>query len=340
MSEPNTEGGPPSDGRSLRTLRVAQPERPLRPYPDGWFMVARSGDLGRRTAIPLSYFGRELVAYRDGSGTAVVADAFCPHVGAHLGHGGQVVDGELQCPFHHWRFGEGGRCTHVPYAPRPARVGLHHWPVDERNGLIWVFYHAEGAEPDYRIPDVEEATEPGWSRPLLLSARWNAHPIESQENFLDEGHFNPIHGQEGPMEIGLETDGPFASATTRLHAPVLGPRLTFEGSAQLAGPGFSVIRARGLISMAVMCIPTPIDEERTEFRLLVIARNPGRIRLLGAVIAQFLRAYTRLHFRREGEIWHRRTYHRTPSYSSLDKALPRFRRWYMQFCGQSAGPPE
>ena len=60
------------------------------PMPFGWFQVAWSDEVPVGTSVPLYYFGRHLVAWRDESGEAHVWDAFCPHLGAHLGHGGKV----------------------------------------------------------------------------------------------------------------------------------------------------------------------------------------------------------------------------------------------------------
>lgn len=39
-----------------------------------------------------------------------VFDAFCPHQGAHLGHGGSLDDDCLRCPFHGFHFDPEGRC--------------------------------------------------------------------------------------------------------------------------------------------------------------------------------------------------------------------------------------
>jgi phenylpropionate dioxygenase-like ring-hydroxylating dioxygenase large terminal subunit len=39
---------------------------------------------------PRHYFGRELVLYRSASGEVSVVDAYCPHLGAHLGPGGPI----------------------------------------------------------------------------------------------------------------------------------------------------------------------------------------------------------------------------------------------------------
>jgi phenylpropionate dioxygenase-like ring-hydroxylating dioxygenase large terminal subunit len=58
------------------------------------------------------------VAWRGSSGCAYVADAYCPHIGAHLGVGGTVLGECIQCPFHSWTFDgkENGKLTSIPYS--------------------------------------------------------------------------------------------------------------------------------------------------------------------------------------------------------------------------------
>ena len=63
---------------------------PFSSNPIGWFAVAYSHDLPAGGVLPLAYFGTDLVAFRAEDGTAHVLDAHCPHLGAHLGHGGVV----------------------------------------------------------------------------------------------------------------------------------------------------------------------------------------------------------------------------------------------------------
>jgi nitrite reductase/ring-hydroxylating ferredoxin subunit len=53
---------------------------------------------------------RELIARRDATGALHVFDAFCPHQGAHLGHGGRIDDDCIRCPFHGFYFDAEGRC--------------------------------------------------------------------------------------------------------------------------------------------------------------------------------------------------------------------------------------
>ena len=55
--------------------------------------------------------GTKLVAFLDARGEPRVFPAHCPHQGAHLGHGGTVVDGCLRCPFHGFHFDPDGICV-------------------------------------------------------------------------------------------------------------------------------------------------------------------------------------------------------------------------------------
>ena len=53
-----------------------------------------------------------------------VTDAYCPHLGAHLGFGGKVEGDCIKCPFHEWKFqGEDGKVAEVPYAQKVSECG-------------------------------------------------------------------------------------------------------------------------------------------------------------------------------------------------------------------------
>src|SRR3954469_18008075 len=68
------------------------------PYPYGWFAVAFSRELRRGSLLRRRFMDRDIVVFRTRSGIACAAEAYCPHLGAHLGAGN--VEGEdLRCPF-------------------------------------------------------------------------------------------------------------------------------------------------------------------------------------------------------------------------------------------------
>ena len=84
--------------------------------------------------------------FRTRSGEARVLDAYCAHLGAHLGEGGRVVGENLRCPFHGWHYDGSGACVKIPYAADsdriPKRARVRAWDVVERNRMIFVWHHA------------------------------------------------------------------------------------------------------------------------------------------------------------------------------------------------------
>ena len=61
------------------------------PIPFGWYALAYSAELSLGDVKPLFYFDEHMVLFRTEAGQAHVMEAFCPHLGAHLGHGGKVA---------------------------------------------------------------------------------------------------------------------------------------------------------------------------------------------------------------------------------------------------------
>ena len=67
-------------------------------YPRGWFAVCFSDDLPVGKSLPLRYFGQDLVAFRGEDGVPHILEAYCAHMGAHLGVGGKVEGCAIRCP--------------------------------------------------------------------------------------------------------------------------------------------------------------------------------------------------------------------------------------------------
>ena len=122
-------------------------------FPMGWYSVSRSHELAVGEVKRVHAFDRELALYRTRTGQAVLQDAFCPHLGAHLGVEGKVVGESLRCPFHGWRFDTSGKCVEIPYCDEiPDRAQIRMWPVEEKNGEIYIWFHPENTEPKFSLP--------------------------------------------------------------------------------------------------------------------------------------------------------------------------------------------
>jgi phenylpropionate dioxygenase-like ring-hydroxylating dioxygenase large terminal subunit len=75
-------------------------------------------------------------------------------MGADLGVGGEVVGNTIRCPYHHWAYGEGGRCVGIPSGDQiPKTANLFEFPLQEQFGLIWIFF---GEKPLYELQSFPE----------------------------------------------------------------------------------------------------------------------------------------------------------------------------------------
>src|SRR6266446_1371264 len=74
------------------------------PIPYGWFYIMDAGELAPGEIRTVRRFGQDLIAWRDEEGGLHLQEAYCPHLGAHIGVGGKVIGNTVQCPFHKWQF--------------------------------------------------------------------------------------------------------------------------------------------------------------------------------------------------------------------------------------------
>ena len=145
-------------------------------YPNGWLPVLESRALKKNKILPIIFRGEELVAFRGYSGKVCVVSAYCPHLGAHFGYGGDVIDDCIKCPFHGWLFNKEGECTYAPgltsmliikkgwnvhalfyitfLVANIPRATLKVWNSIEINGSVFIWNHANGEEPHWFPPVV------------------------------------------------------------------------------------------------------------------------------------------------------------------------------------------
>ena len=157
-----------------------------------WYPVALARELADK---PLSakLLDEPLVIYR-AAGEVVVATDICPHRGVPLSMGRQTERGVV-CAYHGLRFGEGGRCNHIPAHPDrdiPARMALRTYPAIERYGLIWTCLRPdEDAVPDIcPMPHWEEA---GFQQIVCPTIDIFGFAGRQMEGFLDVAHFAFVH---------------------------------------------------------------------------------------------------------------------------------------------------
>lgn len=311
---------------------------PLPPSPRSWYMIARSCELAAGDVRALQYFGQDLVLYRSSDGSPRLLDAYCPHLGAHLGHGGCVEGDTIRCPFHGWKFDSTGQCVAIPYAKKiPPTAKVRSWPIREKNGIVYAFYDPKGQKPaaEWEPPDVPQLQDEAW-----VPAHWCDHKIRSHvqeiaENLADVAHINVIHELEiGAMEaqpdgINFKVTTPVKSDGARMGMP--GFEIPFRFRSQLYGLGLSTVRLEEMMfESIVFTTATPIDGESVHLRIAIMTGKLPSPEAT-AMMHDLLVSEAKTNMEKEIQIWEHKTYLVRPILGDIEGALPLFRRWSKQF---------
>lgn len=163
-----------------------------------WYSAGWSHEFSGKKPVKRKIVGSEIVFFRDLDNKIVALDAMCPHRGADLSIG-NVVNGNVQCPFHGWQFNGAGKCVKIPSQcpsrkiPQKAEVRSYH--VAERQGIIWIW---PDDSPSGKVqPPSYDWLEPDYGRgmrrvrdiPIFAAAPF----VSVVENAIDNTHPPFIH---------------------------------------------------------------------------------------------------------------------------------------------------
>jgi phenylpropionate dioxygenase-like ring-hydroxylating dioxygenase large terminal subunit len=301
------------------------------PYPDSWIGVGWSHELQRGQSKPLSALGRELVLFRGNDGQVRALDAYCPHLGAHLGVDGSVVGNDIRCAFHGWCFDGSGACTKIEYASKiPPKARTRGWLVREANGMIFVWNDAAGRAPWFEIPSMPEFASDEWTTPryhsFTIRTRWR----ELVENAVDRAHFFALHKYPEMPKLDFQVDGVNFRMKSQVPWKRFGRKLTVQLDIDGHGAGMAVTRGVGDLPFVVLGCPMPIDADRIIHRMtfLVSKKIPWPLR---EVMVRFVIFTALREFKRDIPIWENKLCYTKPVLCEGDGPIARFRTWAAQF---------
>ena len=140
-----TEAGRAGDGLYLRDL---------------WYMAALAAPFRPGVMQRVMLLGEPLVIGRNRDGEIFALRDICPHRGVPLSAGTIKSDNSVECPYHGWRFRTDGVCSAIPSLVEgqdldPGKIKVRAYPVQEQDGLIWVYMaHKPGEAPKSQPPKV------------------------------------------------------------------------------------------------------------------------------------------------------------------------------------------
>lgn len=324
---------------------------PLSMKPTGWFQVAWSDEIAVGDVHKMVYFGQEMVAWRAQSGRLTVMDAYCEHLGAHLGFGGHVEGEVIECAFHGWQWNHEGRNVCIPYERRPNRGRrMRTYPVVERNESVYIWHDVAGREPFFEVPDVFASFGDGSSgadyHPIatLYRERLELHPQYVLENGVDFAHFKFVH--KTPI-VPVFTRHDFDAPVSHVDFTI-----TFEGDdgqsiedvksgveAINGGLGVAVTKSWGMVDNRTITAVTPVDEYTSDVRFSVyIGRKPNSDPAKAERKAQEFAQEIIRQFTQDVHIWAHQRYSDPPALSSSEyEGFTAIRNWAKQFYPDGRG---
>lgn len=310
------------------------------PMPFGWFGVCYSNELPVQGVMALEYFDHNLVLFRGEDGVPRALDAYCVHMGAHLGVGGTVSGNTIACPFHAWQYDKDGVCVHIPYASKiPAAAQkpcLKPWPCADVNQMIWIWYHPDNAAPLWDPPLYAECHDETWSAFETYDWKINTHPQEMAENAVDAAHFRYVHkAADYPSDWTSSYDGPLRHAYIDMLMET--PRGTVEGRIENGndGPGQAWTRFSGITDTFLLSSITPVNRNLVHVRFAFTQPKKDVDGPRGGVAKAFIQEIVK-QLNEDIPIWENKKFLPQLRLCDGDGPIMDIRRWFKQFLIEGA----
>jgi phenylpropionate dioxygenase-like ring-hydroxylating dioxygenase large terminal subunit len=259
---------------------------------DQWYPLCLSEKL---KAKPMSFrvFDTPVCVFRD-CGRAVALLDRCAHRNVPLSLG-KMVDGQLQCAYHGWRFDGGGVCRHIPALCDPCEGKARRVPtfaIREHQGLMWIYARPD-VEPDKEPFLLQHVDDSDYMR-IDYSGEFEATLYSTLENILDVPHTAFLHrglfrGTEGQkVQVNVErSDVSVQAEYVGENTPkgIMGKLLAPGGGAiehydRFILPSIAQVEYRlGRHHIVVSSFCTPVSRFKTQLHVVVMAHLPRPLKM-------------------------------------------------------------
>lgn len=157
---------------------------------NAWYMIAWSAEIGNE---PFSrrVLDIPVVLYRHDGELVALANR-CPHRFAPLSKG-QVVDGNIQCPYHGLQFDRHGTCVANPFSSvAPSAAKVRPFPVHDVHGTVWIWMGDPDVADPAAIPVIAHHADDGIEKVSGLTLARADYRLLS-DNLMDLTHTAFLH---------------------------------------------------------------------------------------------------------------------------------------------------
>jgi phenylpropionate dioxygenase-like ring-hydroxylating dioxygenase large terminal subunit len=165
-----------------------------------WIPALQSLELPTPDGPPLRFrlLNENLIGFRTTSGDVGVIANACPHRGASMFFGRNEEEG-LRCVYHGWKFDTAGNCVDMPSEPAESnfknKVRAKSYPVQERNGVIWMYMGPRTTPPP--LPPMEFNVLPEGHTRIGMNVR-ECNWVQAIEGGIDSAHSAILHSTVDP----------------------------------------------------------------------------------------------------------------------------------------------
>lgn len=312
------------------------------PYGYGWYVALFSDELAVGEVKPLRYFDRDLAIWRGEDGQVRMLDAYCRHLGAHMGVGGKVHGNNLECPFHAWRYDETGVVKEIPYAkgipPQVKKPCDHQWHVVEKNKCIWFWYHPFGEAPKWEVELLPEVGDPEWTE--FEHHEWYVWGSMQNmaENGVDAAHFQYIHGTAEFPDYELTSDGHKRTGVVQSKMDTPWGKVDGQIAYGTFGPGQSYTRFSGICDTLLVAGITPVAKDKIHVRFAFTQKKSDKEGERAPIARGMIKNLCR-QLDQDKVVWDRQRYMPEPVICDGDGPIAAFRQYYSQFYAEWDGEP-
>ncbi|MFW1678700.1 Rieske 2Fe-2S domain-containing protein [Pontibacter sp. JAM-7] len=162
---------------------------------NAWYVAALSEEVVGDALFPRTILSESVLLFRNTAGNMVATTNRCPHRFAPL-HIGKRDGDTITCHYHGLSFNADGECTNNPHGNGkvPKACKLKTYPVEERDGFIWIWMgDSDKADPG-KIMDCSSLSR----NPASSVAHTYMHNKCNYElvtdNIMDLSHIDHLHG--------------------------------------------------------------------------------------------------------------------------------------------------
>ncbi len=174
----------------------------------GWYSTVRSNSLKKGDKKSVLLNGQKLIVYRAETGKVFCLDNFCPHMGVDLTLG-KVIDENIRCFFHHWKFDSTGKCIDIPCGEAPPKkLRLNSYQTIEKYGLVWIYPQAQTDEELLKIPSLEGLDDESICYKIDKVFYRKCHFHITMINGIDPQHLSTVHNINISMDVDIVNTRP------------------------------------------------------------------------------------------------------------------------------------